>query len=61
MTMATEETINKPSMSPSTENNAPEEVVVKLKPLELNNIKIDLKHTVLTPDYLENIDRLSQK
>lgn len=28
---------------------------VKLTPLQLNNVRIDLKHTVLTPDYLENL------
>ena len=27
----------------------------KLTPLELNNIKLDPKHTVLTPDYLEKL------
>lgn len=30
-----------------------------LTPLELNSIKLDDKHTLLTPDYLENIS--SQK
>lgn len=27
----------------------------KLTPLELNNIKLDIRHTVLTPDYLEGL------
>lgn len=27
----------------------------KLTPLELNNIKLDIRHTVLTPDYLEEL------
>ena len=31
----------------------------KLTPLELNNIKMDVRHTVLTPDYLEKIASLS--
>lgn len=26
-----------------------------LSPMELNNIKLDAKHTVLTPQYLENL------
>lgn len=27
----------------------------KLSPLQLNNIRLDVKHTILTPDYLENL------
>lgn len=27
----------------------------KLTPLDLNNIKLDVRHTVLTPEYLEGI------
>ena len=27
----------------------------ELSALELNNIKLDIKHTVLTPQYLENL------
>ena len=27
----------------------------RLTPLDLNNIKLDDRHTVLTPDYLENL------
>lgn len=27
----------------------------ELTPLELNNIKLDIKHTVLTPEYLDNL------
>ena len=27
----------------------------ELSPLELNNIKLDSKHTVLTPQYLEDL------
>lgn len=27
----------------------------KLSPLELNAIKLDPKHTILTPDYLDNL------
>ena len=29
--------------------------ILKLSPLELNNIRLDNKHTILTPDYLEKI------
>ncbi|MCH5229599.1 MAG: hypothetical protein J1F12_06350 [Muribaculaceae bacterium] len=29
----------------------------ELSALELNNIKLDIKHTVLTPQYLENLIR----
>ena len=29
----------------------------ELSALELNNIKLDIKHTVLTPEYLENLIR----
>ena len=29
--------------------------VTKLTPLELNGIKLDDKHTLLTPDYLDNL------
>ena len=25
--------------------------------MELNNIKLDVKHTVLTPEYLENLEK----
>lgn len=31
---------------------------VKLTPLQLNGIKLDAKHTILTPDYL---DKLAQE
>lgn len=31
------------------------EGAVKMTPLELNAIKLDPRHTVLTPDYLENL------
>lgn len=27
----------------------------KLTPLELNGIKLDIKHTILSPDYLEGL------
>ena len=29
----------------------------KLTPLQLNNIRLDIQHTVLTPDYLEQLDK----
>lgn len=28
---------------------------VKLTPLQLNAIKLDVRHTVLSPEYLENL------
>ena len=33
----------------------------ELTPLELNNIKLDVKHTVLTPQYLEDIIRNNEE
>lgn len=35
------------------------ENATKLTPLELNNIKLDIQHTILTPDYLEKIEKTS--
>lgn len=32
----------------------------KLSPLQLNDIKLDVRHTVLTPDYLDNLVRQKQ-
>lgn len=32
-----------------------EETAKKLTLLDLNNIRLDAKHTILTPDYLENL------
>ena len=32
-----------------------DETVVKLSAMELNGIKLDPKHTLLTPNYLEKI------
>ena len=29
----------------------------RLTPLQLNNIRLDIQHTVLTPDYLEQLDK----
>ena len=29
--------------------------VLKLSPLELNNIRLSVKHTILTPQYLDNL------
>lgn len=28
----------------------------KLSPLDLNNIRLDVKHTLLTPEYLEKFE-----
>ena len=47
--------------SPGTINSSIESIVpgaTKLTPLELNNIKLDDKHTLLTPDYLENLSKV---
>lgn len=30
---------------------------VPMTPLQLNNIKLDVKHTLLTPEYLDNIEK----
>lgn len=32
-----------------------------LTPLQLNGIRLDVRHTVLTPDYLEHLDDNTQK
>lgn len=29
----------------------------ELTPLQLNNIRLDVQHTILTPDYLDNIEK----
>lgn len=34
---------------------------VKLNPLDLNNIKLDVKHTILTPEYLDSINNSEGK
>lgn len=31
------------------------ESATELSPLELNNIRLDVRHTILTPDYLESL------
>ena len=31
------------------------EGITKLTPLDLNAIRLDVRHTILTPDYLENL------
>ena len=33
----------------------------KLTPMELNNIKLDVRHTILTPDYLDKIAEDNQQ
>lgn len=30
---------------------------VRLTALDLNNIRLDVRHTILTPDYLENLSK----
>lgn len=43
----------------STENKTNQQAspqqAVEMSPLELNDIRLDPNHTILTPDYLENI------
>lgn len=46
---------------PSGENEDVLRTVTKLTPLELNNIKMDVRHTVLTPDYLEKLTESGQQ
>lgn len=29
--------------------------MIELSPLDLNNIRLDVKHTILTPEYLESL------
>ena len=41
--------------SPEGEIDKGQSTPVKLTAMELNNIKLDPKHTLLTPDYLENL------
>lgn len=36
-------------------------LVKELSPMDLNNIKLDIKHTVLTPQYLENLIQNKKK
>lgn len=43
-------------MDPNT-NTAAIQGAKPLTPLDLNNIKLDVQHTVLTPDYLENLPK----
>lgn len=37
------------------EDNEVVSSAIKLSPMDLNNIRLDVRHTILTPDYLENI------
>lgn len=41
-----------------TETSVPDSFTA-LSPLDLNNIKLDDKHTILTPEYLEKISQNS--
>ena len=49
--IANNEKADSQSESPKSEVNSP----IKLTPLELNGIKLDAKHTVLSPDYLDKL------
>lgn len=44
----------------ATANDAPSPGVEKLSALDLNNIRLDVKHTVLTPDYLEKLSNATK-
>ena len=47
--------MNEENISQVSDQKKVADPIVKLSPLELNNIKLDPKHTLLTPDYLENL------
>ena len=49
--MSMNDYINKPGA----ENISEPQKISKLTPLELNDIKLDSKQTLLTPDYLEKL------
>ena len=53
---------NASSATPAKENAAPAGAApeVELTPLQLNSIKLDVTHTVLTPEYLEKLKEGSQ-
>ena len=49
-----------PSDSNPTQQPAPDLTglsgsAAKLTPLQLNGIRLDVRHTILTPDYLDNL------
>ena len=54
-----EENLSKPTDAGNVAETKPMEGedsgMVRMSPLELNNIKLDPKHTLLTPDYLEKL------
>ena len=45
------------TQSSLSKNKTEENNIIQLTALELNNIKLDPKHTILTPDYLENLSK----
>ena len=50
-------TIENNNLAVADENHALEnEAMVKLTPMDLNSIKLDPKHTVLTPNYLDSLE-----
>lgn len=46
-------------MTPSTSDKMAQTLAAaeKLTPLQLNGIKLDARHTILTPDYLELVEK----
>ena len=47
--------------SESVDDKDKSDSMIKLSALELNNIKLDAKHTLLTPDYLERLSSTDEK
>ena len=50
----------------ATSDNASKGIVApvdaqELSLLDLNNIRLDIKHTVLTPEYLENLQKANKQ
>lgn len=45
--------------SPDTSPILPNDVTsaTPLSPLDLNGYKLDIKHTILTPEYIENLEK----
>lgn len=52
--METAETSTTQAQTTPSESTVPS-TAQKLTPLQLNNIALDVKHTVLTPEYLERL------
>ena len=44
-----------PTLQPTSDLTGLSGSAAKLTPLQLNGIRLDVRHTVLTPDYLDNL------